>query len=90
LNITFTDLEENYVLELENAVLHQHKGSPSPNADASIDITHALFVQMLTGGAGASDILFSDDISIEGSKLGLVKFFALLDTPEASFNIVTP
>jgi alkyl sulfatase BDS1-like metallo-beta-lactamase superfamily hydrolase len=45
---------------------------------------------MLTGGAGASDILFSDDISIEGSKLGLVKFFALLDTPEASFNIVTP
>ena len=90
LNITFTDLEENYVLELENAVLHQHKGSPSPNADASIYITHALFVQMLTGGAGASDILFSDDISIEGSKLGLVKFFALLDTPEASFNIVTP
>ena len=90
LNITFTDLEENYVLELENAVLHQHKGSPSPNADASIYITHALFVQMLTGGAGASDILFSDDISIEGSKLGLVKFFTLLDTPEASFNIVTP
>ena len=61
-----------------------------PDADASIDITHALFVQMLTGGAGASDILFSDDISIEGSKLGLVNFFALLDTPEASFNIVTP
>jgi alkyl sulfatase BDS1-like metallo-beta-lactamase superfamily hydrolase len=90
LNITFTDLEENYVLELENAVLHQRKGSPSPDADASIDITHALFVQMLTGGAGASDILFSDDISIEGSKLGLVNFFALLDTPEASFNIVTP
>ncbi|MDE0931808.1 MAG: MBL fold metallo-hydrolase, partial [Halioglobus sp.] len=90
LNITFTDLKENYVLELENAVLHQRKGSPSPNADATIHITHALFVQMLTGGAGASDILFSDDISIEGSKLSLVKFFALLDTPEASFNIVTP
>ena len=90
LNINFTDLNENYVLELENAVLRQRQGEPSADADATIYITHALFVQMLTGGAGASDILFSDDISIEGSKLGLAKFFALLDRPEGSFNIVTP
>jgi alkyl sulfatase BDS1-like metallo-beta-lactamase superfamily hydrolase len=90
LNITFTDLEENYVLELENAVLHQRKGRLSEETDATIHITHALFVKMLTGGAGASEILFSDDISIEGSKLGLVQFFALLDMPEGSFNIVTP
>ena len=90
LNINFTDLNENYVLELENAVLRQRQGEPSADADATIHITHALFVQMLTGGAGASDILFSDDISIEGSKLGLAKFFALLDRPEGSFNIVTP
>lgn len=90
LNINFTDLSENYVLELENAVLHQRKGRLSEEADATIHITHALFVKMLTGGAGASEILFSDDISIEGSKLGLIQFFALLDMPEGSFNIVTP
>ena len=90
LNINFTDLNENYVLELENAVLHQRKGSLSPDADATIHITHELFIQMLTGGAGASDILFSDDISIEGSKVGLARFFALLDQPPTSFNIVTP
>jgi alkyl sulfatase BDS1-like metallo-beta-lactamase superfamily hydrolase len=90
LNINFTDLNENYVLELENAVLHQRKGSLSPDADATIHITHPLFVKMLTGGAGPSEVLFSDEISIEGSKLGLAKFFALLDQPPTSFNIVTP
>ena len=90
LNIHFTDLNENYVLELENAVLHQREGEPSADADATIHITHELFVKMLTGGAAASDILFSDDISVEGSKLGLVNFFALLDIPQSTFNIVTP
>ena len=90
LNIHFTDLNENYVLELENAVLHQREGEPSADADATIHITHELFVKMLTGGAAASDMLFSDDISIEGSKLGLVNFFALLDIPQSTFNIVTP
>ncbi len=50
----------------------------------------ALFVKMLTGNAGIRDILFSDDVSVEGSKLDLLGFFALLDRPNETFNIVTP
>jgi alkyl sulfatase BDS1-like metallo-beta-lactamase superfamily hydrolase len=53
-------------------------------------ITHALFVKMLTGVAGIREILFSDDVSVDGSKLDLLKFFALLDRPNETFNIVTP
>ena len=45
---------------------------------------------MLTGRAGVREILFSDDVSVEGSKLGLLQFFALLDRPNETFNIVTP
>jgi alkyl sulfatase BDS1-like metallo-beta-lactamase superfamily hydrolase len=30
------------------------------------------------------------ELSIEGSKLDLVKFFALMDKPESKFPIVTP
>jgi alkyl sulfatase BDS1-like metallo-beta-lactamase superfamily hydrolase len=90
LNINFTDLNETYVLELENAVLHRRKGNPAPDANATIHITHPLFVKMLTGGAGIRDILFSDDVSVEGSKLDLVTFFALLEAPNGVFNIVTP
>ena len=89
-NFTFTDLAETYVLSLENAVLHQRSGEPAVNADATLRITHALFVSMLVGEAGIRETLFSDDIAIEGSRLDLLQFFAMLDPPDDVFNIVTP
>lgn len=90
LNMEFTDLDQAYVLELENAVLHYRAGEPIADANATIRITHPLFVRMLTGDAGIRDILFSDEVSVEGSKLDLLQFFALLDRPDDTFNIVTP
>jgi alkyl sulfatase BDS1-like metallo-beta-lactamase superfamily hydrolase len=90
LNIEFTDLGKVYVLELENAVLHQREANPEPDANATVRITHPLFIKMLTGSAGIRDILFSDEVSVEGSKLDLLKFFALLEQPDPTFNIVTP
>jgi alkyl sulfatase BDS1-like metallo-beta-lactamase superfamily hydrolase len=90
LNIVFTDLGETYVLELENSVLHHREGEADPSADATVRITHPLFIKMLIGDAGVKDILFSDDVSVEGGKLSLIQFFALLDAPDPLFNIVTP
>lgn len=90
LNMEFTDLDQAYVLELENAVLHYRTGEPAADANATIRITHPLFVRMLTGSAGIREILFSDEVSVEGSKLDLLQFFALLDRPDETFNIVTP
>jgi alkyl sulfatase BDS1-like metallo-beta-lactamase superfamily hydrolase len=45
---------------------------------------------MLTGNAGIRETLFSDDVSVDGSTVDLMRFFALLDTPDDVFNIVTP
>jgi alkyl sulfatase BDS1-like metallo-beta-lactamase superfamily hydrolase len=90
LNIQFTDLQEVHVLQLENSVLHHRTGQPATAANATIRITHPLFVKMLTGNAGLRDILFSDEVAVEGSKLDLLGFFVLLDRPNATFNIVTP
>ena len=89
-NFTFTDLAETYVLSLENAVLHQRNGEPDVNANATLQITHELFIGMLVGQAGIRETLFSDDISIQGSRLDLLQFFAMLDPPDEVFNIVTP
>jgi len=89
-NFDFTDRKEIHVLQLENAVLHHRQGEAVADANATIHITHELFLKMLTGGAGLQDTLLSDDVSLEGSKLDLVKFFALLDRPDEVFNIVTP
>jgi len=36
------------------------------------------------------ETLTSDDLSVDGSVVDLVRFFALFDTPDGLFNIVTP
>nr|WP_229381208.1 alkyl sulfatase C-terminal domain-containing protein [Shewanella psychropiezotolerans] len=90
LNINFIDLGENYVLELNNSVLHHKRGDKNPDADATLNISHELFIDLIIGNAGASDLMFSDDLNIEGSKLDLVSFFRLLDKPKGVFDIVTP
>ena len=90
ININFTDLNQNYELELKNSVLHHKKAPMNPDADASLNISHELFIDLIIGRAGISEILMSDELSIEGSEIDLVKFLSLLDKPKGTFNIVTP
>ena len=89
-NFVFTDLGESYLLDIGNAVLHHRPSSPNAPADATLKLTHDMFLAMLTGQVGLTDLLLSDEIQLEGSKLDLVKFFSLLDKPDGRFNIVTP
>ncbi|MCG9729124.1 MBL fold metallo-hydrolase [Shewanella sp. Isolate13] len=90
LNINFTDLDRNYVLSLNNAVLHHKLAPKSAKANATLNISHELFVDLIIGNAGVKEVLFSDELEIEGSKLDLVSFFSSLDKPKGVFNIVTP
>ena len=89
-NFEFTDIGETHTLELENSVVHHRRDDPAANANATVRITHALFIDMLIGKAGIRDTLFSDDVSLEGSGIDLVRFFALLDRADEVFPIVTP
>jgi alkyl sulfatase BDS1-like metallo-beta-lactamase superfamily hydrolase len=89
-NVVFTDLKESYLLDIENAVLHHRPLEQKVEADATLRLTHELFVQILIGKAGLKDTLLSDELEVEGSTLDLLRFFALLDKPTGTFNIVTP
>ena len=89
-NLVFTDIGESYVLNVENAVLRHKMAQPDPEANATLNITHAMFLRMAANTAGIKDLVFSGDVEIEGSKLDLIRFFTLLDRPDGSFNIVTP
>ena len=89
-NFEFTDLDEVHVLQLENSVLHHRSGAGAPDANATIRITHNQFIQMLLGQANIRETVFSDEVSLDGSALDLVRFFALLDRPDETFDIVTP
>ena len=89
-NFVFTDLGESYLLDIGHAVLHHRPSKPDTPADATLKLTHEMFLSMLTGEAGLKDLLLSDQIELEGSMLDLGKFFSLLDKPDGRFNIVTP
>lgn len=89
-NVIFSDLKESYVLTLENAVLHHRKADPDPEADASVTLTHDLFLRILVGQAGIKETIFSNDLETGGSKIDLVRFLSLFEKPENNFNIVVP
>ncbi|NIB43026.1 MBL fold metallo-hydrolase [Pseudomaricurvus alkylphenolicus] len=90
INVRMTDTDENYVLWIENAVLHHKQRELDPAADAGIEITRELFLQLVTGQAGMKDTLFSDQLSVNGSKMELLSFFSMFDPTVGNFNIVTP
>lgn len=90
INLKFSDNDENFVLHIKNSVLHHHAGPPAADAVATLTLTKPFFLNMMTGEAGATDLLFSKQTSIDGSTLKLGKFFGMLDKATGNFNIVTP
>ena len=90
INLVLSDTGESHVLELENGVLHHRREPPRAGADATITVTRALFVDMLTGQAGLRKTLESDALDVDGSRVALLRFFSLFDKPDPAFPIVTP
>jgi alkyl sulfatase BDS1-like metallo-beta-lactamase superfamily hydrolase len=90
IKLEFTDLYKKYTLRVNNSVLHQATKIEGETANASLKLTHPLFIKILTGQVNAKDLLLSDDLVIEGSRLDLLHFLSLFEQPTADFNIVTP
>ncbi|MGZ5132906.1 MAG: alkyl/aryl-sulfatase [Caldimonas sp.] len=87
-NLVFSDLGESWVMRVDNAVLHFEKAAPAKDANATLTLTRAFFLKMMTGGSGAKDLLLSDQTKIEGSRIDLGRFFALIDKAPGTFPIV--
>ena len=90
IKVDFIDKGRTFLLFTRNSVLHFHEIDGSESADATVRLTHQLFIDMLIGKAGIKQTIFSDDLSFEGSIVALLKFFSLFGEQNTSFNIVTP
>lgn len=88
--LVFTDIQESYILDIENAVLHHKPGQADMEVNATINLTHELFLRMVTGQAGLRETLMGDDLNVEGSRIDLLRFFSLFEPASGAFNIVTP
>jgi alkyl sulfatase BDS1-like metallo-beta-lactamase superfamily hydrolase len=90
INFVLPDVDESYVLTLENAVLHHERRDPDPEAGVTIRVTRDLLVGLFGGEVGARELAFSDELDVDGSRMDLLAFLRLLDRPDPTFPIVTP
>ncbi|MBK6865050.1 MAG: MBL fold metallo-hydrolase [Ideonella sp.] len=88
-NLVLTDINESYVLWIENGVLHHKKAAPAADANATLTLTKPIFIKMMAGTAGVKDTLMSDELKVDGSMIDLVRFFTLIDKAPGTFAIVT-
>lgn len=90
-NFVFTDLGETHVVSLGNSVLHHWQRDADPNAVATVTLTRAFLVQLATGQAGLREMIFSDDLEVDGSRMELLAFFSVFDRATGGdFPIVSP
>ncbi|MEO0439123.1 MAG: alkyl sulfatase dimerization domain-containing protein [Pseudomonadota bacterium] len=90
INFNFTDLDENHVLTVKNAVMHHRIAPKDESADATLNMTQELFLGLILAETNFAGFLLSDDLDIEGSRLDLAKFFSLQDRYAGNFDIVFP
>ena len=90
INLVFTDAGETFVLRVGNGVLHHRRGDPDPAAAATLHLTRDFLLRLSVGDAGIREMLFGDELDVDGSRVALVSFFSLLDRPGEPFAIVTP
>ena len=90
--IEFTDLGEHYLLTLERSVLHHRKltSVEGIEPDVSLHMTWSLWLDMALKTRSLTDILSSDDLNIDGSRLALLGFFSTIEFPEGKFPLVPP
>ena len=89
-NFVFTDVGETHVLEIENGVLHHRQAEPTTDADATVRLTRDLLLRLGIGDVGLKELVMSDELQVDGSRLKLLSFLSLLDKPDGRFAIVTP
>jgi alkyl sulfatase BDS1-like metallo-beta-lactamase superfamily hydrolase len=90
INWTFTDLNQTYVMNLENSALTHTAGKLSDNADVSVALTRATLDAITLKQRTFLGSIATGDVSISGNPLKLAELFGLLDEFSPGFEIVEP
>ncbi|MEI6413235.1 MAG: alkyl sulfatase dimerization domain-containing protein [Pseudomonadota bacterium] len=90
LNFQFTDVNEKYLLTLENSVLNSASAQQAAMADATIITTRSNLNNLILGQISIDDAVKSGTIQVTGSVGKVVELLGLLTPFDPWFNIVTP
>ena len=89
ISIEFTDLEKEYLLVVENAVLNYHQKSTN-KADVSIALTMQVMNDIQLQKITLEEALADNKVTLTGKKKVITDFMDMLDSFNFWFNIVTP
>jgi alkyl sulfatase BDS1-like metallo-beta-lactamase superfamily hydrolase len=90
INWTFTDLNQTYVMNLENSALTHTQGPPADHADLSLKLTRAALDAVTLKQRSFAGSVLTGDISFSGNPLKLRELMATLDDFTPDFAIVEP
>jgi len=90
LNFEFTDLDEQYTLEMVNGVINHTAGTMADDADATITMTRQAFNNITLGQLTRDEAIAAGVVSIEGDPAKLDELLSYLDNFEFWFNIIEP
>ncbi|WP_394558575.1 alkyl/aryl-sulfatase [Aquipseudomonas alcaligenes] len=90
LNFDFTDLKQQYVLEMVNGVLNHTEGMQSKDADATITLTRDTLNKLMLKETTLKDAESSGAIKVQGTEGKLEELMSYMDNFDFWFNIVTP
>ena len=90
INWTFTDLDQTYVMNLENSALTHTAGKLSDKADASVTLTRAALDAITLKQRTFLGSILTGDVSVGGNPLKLRELFGLLDEFSTGFEVVEP
>ena len=89
-NLTLTDTKDQYLLTLENAVLHHFKDSHDKSADASIEIARNEFAQLVLGEKTLDDLVAAGKAKLSGNGKKMSELVAMFDYFNFWFEIAMP
>jgi len=90
MNWIFTDIHEDYLLELRNGALNTTAGKTSLSADVTVMLTRRTLDQIMSQELTLEGALEARQIKVCGDTSRLAGLFSLLDPGVVDFPIVTP
>lgn len=89
-NLVFTDLDETYLMTVENAVLNVFPNRETPDPTACLTLSSHNFKRLVIGVTDATDLIKQNELRMEGDVEAFVEFMNLFDQFNRRFPIVTP
>ena len=90
INLNFTDLTDQFRLEIRNSVLHGFRNFAEKEAATELVLSSINFKRMMSGLITAAELIKSDDMKIKGDAKPLLPLPSYFDSFQRRFPLVIP